>query len=154
MKYRAISVILTFMLIAVCAPAQAQAVCDTSLQPTTSVCGPNNHMFTTLPTTNTDGSPVNDYASIEATFGPVAGVCGATAGTTVKNLGALGGGPTPLPNQTVSALLSQFGFAQGKQFLSLRAVDLIGNKSGCSTEIQFTFDSGPTTPPTGVRIGP
>jgi len=154
MKYRALSIVLALILIAFYAPAQAQAVCDTSAQPTTSVCGPNNHLFMTLPTTNSDGSPLNDYASIEVTFGPVAGVCGATVGTTVKSLGALGGGPTPSPNQTVSALLSQLGLPNSKVFLAVKAVDFIGNKSGCSSEIQFTFDNGPPGAPSGTRVGP
>jgi hypothetical protein len=154
MRYRILSVIFAFLLAGWYAPAQAQAVCDTSAAPTTSVCGPSNHLFMTLPTTNSDGSPLNDYASIEVTFGPVAGVCGATAGTTVKSLGALGGGPTPSPNQTVSALLSLIGLPNNKVFLAARAVDFIGNKSGCSSEIQFTFDNGPPNIPTSTRVGP
>lgn len=154
MRYKALSIVLALMIVAFCAPAQAQAVCDTTAQPLNSVCGPNNHVFITLPTTNQDGSPLNDYASVEVTFGAAAGVCNTTVGSTVKSLGALGGGPTPLPNQTVSALLSQVGLAQGRQFLAVRAVDLTGNRSNCTTEIQFTFDGGPPSAPAGVRAGP
>src|SRR6266849_2628913 len=132
--------------------AEAQATCEGVTG--NGRCASGNHLSFQIPITNTDASAFNDYATSEAIFGPNPGVCAATVGSTVKSLGSLGVPVTPLPNTIVSASLGPIGFASGKNFLAVRVVDLVGNRSGCSTEISFTFDNVPPAAPTNPTVGP
>lgn len=116
-------------------------------------CSANNNISGILPTVNTDGSAFNDYASVEAVFGTNAGVCATTVGVTTKNLGALGAPVTPLPNTTVTSKLGPIGLPNGKVFVALRAVDLLGNRGPCSApELQFINDNASPAAITGVTV--
>jgi len=138
--------------------ADAQAVCDTNAAPTTSVCNGNNNLSWIMPTTNTNGTPFNDFASVRAIFGPNPTLCTAagvpTTGTTVRNLGALGQPPSPVPNTTVTTKLSTVNPSGGLNHLAVQVLDLTGNISPCSPGIQFTFDDGIPSSATGVKAGP
>lgn len=133
--------------------ADAQAVCEGNTG--NGRCNSNNSISGTLPTANNDATPFNDYASVEAVFGPNAGVCAATVGVTVKNLGPLGAPVTPLPNTVVTSKLGPLGLPNGKVFVALRAVDLVGNRGGCSApEMSFTNDNVAPSAITNVNVGP
>lgn len=134
-------------------PSHAQAVCDTVAQPTNSVCSDSNGLSITYPTTNTDGSPLNDYSNTIVYFGPATGVCNSTVTGQSKNIGAFGVPPTPLPNTKVRVALGTLGMQKGRNFLAAQIVDLTGNKSACSPEVQFVYDPvAPAAP--GVTAGP
>lgn len=144
----ALAIVLTWF-----APASAQAVCDSVTLPTTSVCGPNNGVFLTFPTTNTDGSPLNDYATARVIFGPNALLCTPqglpTTGSTVRSLGALGVPPTPLPATTVRVGMDTLNFPNGQLFIAAQVLDNVGNISACTGSVQFTYNG---TIPNGPAI--
>lgn len=152
----------TFILAAVillgAAIADAQAVCNTQTNPTDSRCGPTNNLSFTMPTTNTDGSPLTDFATARAIFGTVTPLCTAqgqpVTGATVRSLGALGVPPSPAPNTTVSASLGSLNISDGVQNLTVQILDATGNASACSPQIQFTFDAKSPAGATNVRVGP
>lgn len=135
-------------------PASAQAVCDSVTQPINSVCNDQNGITFIMPTTNTDGSPLNDYASVIAFFGPTTGVCTAPIASGTKNLGGLGVPATPLPNTKPRVALGTLGMTKGRNFVALKIVDLTGNASPCSPEVQFVYDPISPAPATGVTAGP
>lgn len=134
-------------------PVQAQTICDTAAQPTTSVCSDQNGVTITFPTSNTDGSPLNDYGSTVLYFGPATGVCNSAVTGQSKNLGALGVPTTPLPNTKVRVALGTIGMQKGRNFMAAQVVDLTGNKSACTPEVQFVYDPiAPAAP--GITVGP
>jgi len=151
---------LMLLLLFLATPAAAQAVCDTTVAPTTSVCGPNNNLSFIMPTTNTDGSPFNDFGLIRVIYGTATPLCVGTPlqpGPTavVRSMGALGQPVTPLPNTRVAIKLGAItGLPQGKVFNAVQIADLIGNVSGCSPEVTHTYDSGTPNTGTGVQVGP
>jgi len=134
--------------------ADAQAVCDSNAQPVNSVCNDQNGITFVMPTTNTDGSPLNDYGSVIAFFGPATGVCVTPIASNTKNLGTLGVPATPLPNTKPRIALGTIGMAKGRNFVALKIVDLTGNASPCSSEVQFTYDPVAPNTATGVVVGP
>src|SRR5437773_10464185 len=80
----------------------------------------------TAPTTNTDGSPLTDLASYRVYYGSATGSCPGSIFFEVAS-------PTssPAPNTTMSFRL--VGLAPGtRYYVSVTAVDLSGNESGCS----------------------
>jgi len=122
-------------------------------------CNSLNSMSGTMPTTNVDNTAVTDFASVEVVFGPAAGVCATTVGTSVKNLGPLGVPATPVPNTIATTKLGVIGLPVAKVFAAMRVVDVVGNRSACSTpEMVFFYDGVPdTTPPnapTNVNVAP
>lgn len=138
--------------------AGAQAVCNSATNPADSVCGPNNSLSWTLPTTNTSGTPFNDYASTRVVFGPAATLCSAqgvpVVGTTVRNMGAMGVPPSPLPNFTASTLLGALSMPNGMTFATLQVVNVVGTVSACPSPVQFTFQGSTPAAPAGVKVGP
>ena len=133
-------------------PAQAQAICEGVTG--SGRCNSANTISALMPTTNTDGTPFNDFATNELVFGPNAGVCATVVGTTIKSLGTLNVPVTPLPNTRASTPLGPIGLPSGKVFAAWRVVDLTGNRSACSPEVSFVFDNVSPGPPTGVQVGP
>jgi len=149
---RVTQLVLLLAVLATAAPAVAQAACEGVTG--TGRCNSANSVSAIMPTTNTDGTPFNDFATNEVVFGPNAGVCATTVGTTVKNLGALGVPITPTPNLRAATTLGPIGLPNGKLFMAWRVVDITGNRSACSSELAFTFDNVAPGPPTGVQVGP
>lgn len=136
------------------APAFAQAVCDTIVAPTSSVCGPNNSLSWSVPVTNTDGTPLNNLSSFRVVFGPNATLCSAqgvpTVGSTVRDLGPLTIPPTPLPNTIASTKLSALSMPNGLLFATPEIVNAVSTTSGCPVPVQFTFQG--STPPTPTNL--
>jgi hypothetical protein len=137
---------------------EAQAVCDTANLPTSSVCGPTNTASWTAPTTNTDNTPLNDFATWRIVFGPASPICTSTGlpvtGATVRNLGALGVPPAPLVNTTVTTSLGALNMPNGLTFIGIQAVDVVGNASVCSPPVQFTFNGNIPNTGTNFKAGP
>ena len=111
----------------------------------------------TAPTTNTDGSPLTDLASYRVYYGSATGSCPGSIFFEVAS-------PTssPAPNTTMSFRL--VGLAPGtRYYVSVTAVDLSGNESGCSLNASGTAhtDSNTnsttpgtlTSPPPGSQLG-
>lgn len=132
--------------------ADAQGACEGTTG--TGRCNSANTISVVMPTTNTDGTPFNDFATNEVVFGPNANVCATTVGTTVKNLGALGVPVTPTPNLRASSSLGPIGLPSAKVFMAWRVVDVTGNRSACSPEVSFTYDNVAPAPPSGITVGP
>ena len=150
-------ILLPFMLM-MASPAQAQAVCDTGVAPTTSVCGPSNKLSWVVSTTNTDATPLNNLSNFNVLFGPNATLCSAqgvpTVGTTVRNVGNLGVPPAPLVNTNVNVVLSTLNIPNGLTFISSQETNLVGTVSQCAGPLQFTFAGSIPAPPTGIKVGP
>lgn len=156
--YSLILIGLVLVLGMVVTPARAQAVCDTSLAPTQSVCNNNNSFSFIMPTTNTNGTPLNDFGTVRAVFGTMTPLCSPqgipVVGATVRSLGTMGQLVTPLPNTTVSAKLGTLNMPDGPLRLSVQILDLTGNMSGCSGEVAFTMDNSTPSAPAGLKVGP
>jgi len=154
-----LAAIAVVLLLSFLGPASAQAVCDSNLAPTTSVCGPNNTLSFIMPTTNTDGSPLNDYGTVRVIYGTATPLCVGTPlqpgpAAIVRNMGPLGQPVTPLPNTRVTFKLGTVpGLPQGKVFEAVQIADLVGNVSGCSTEVTHVYDSGTPNTGTGLQLG-
>ena len=98
----------------------------------------------TAPTTNTDGSALTDLASYRVYYGPATGPCPGTAPLQVAS-------PTssPGPNTTVSVRLT--GLVTGNlYYVSVSAVDLSGNESGCSLVASASAQVDLSVAPTGT----
>lgn len=133
------------------AVGEAQAVCEGVTG--NGRCNSSNSFLVTMPTTNTDGTGFNDYASTEILFSQAPGVCAATVGVTVRNLGPLGVPVTPIPNTVAKTLMGPLALPNAKVFAAARVVDLVGNRSACSPEISFTNDNVAASAP-GLSVGP
>jgi len=155
---RTAAIAASMLAMAVSTPLSAQAVCDSTTAPTSSVCNGNNSLSWVMPTTNTDGSPFNDFSSVRAVFGTMSPLCSAqgvpVTGAVVRNLGALGQPPSPVPNTTVTAKLSTLNLPGGATNLTVQVVDLTGNVSSCPTPVAFTFDNGIPGAPAAIKVGP
>lgn len=144
-------ILIVLALLCSIAVGEAQAVCEGLTG--NGRCNSSNSFSVTIPTTNTDGTGFNDYASTEVLFGLSPGVCATTVGVTVRNLGPLGVPVTPLPNTVAKSLLGPLGLPNAKVFATARVVDLVGNRSGCAPEVSFTNDNvSPAAP--GISVGP
>lgn len=156
--YNMIQVVILLLGLALATPVAAQAVCNTVTNPTNSVCGPTNSVNFTVPTTNTSGAPLNDFASIRVVFGPNATLCSAqgvpTVGSTVRDVGNLGVPPAPLVNTTKAVLLSTLAMPSGALFLGVQATNAVGSVSPCSPSLAFTFQGLIPSTPAGVNVGP
>ncbi|MEL7185244.1 MAG: putative Ig domain-containing protein [Pseudomonadota bacterium] len=76
-------------------------------------------VFWDIPTTNADGSPLNDLAGFEVHYG-----------STSQNYSEI----TPINDSTASSALID-GLPPGLYFFAVLAVDTTGNKSALSTEV-------------------
>ena len=123
-------------------PMAADAVCT--------VCGPANSLRWTAPTTNTDATPLTDFAGFEVIVAVgTAGACVSTS-SVIRDVGALGVPPTPLVNTQVGVTLGSLTLTQGQKVAAVRAYDTAGNRSACSAEVNFTFDAAAPSAPTGL----
>lgn len=91
-----------------------------------------------LPTTNVDGTPVDDLGGTKVyrssvTGGPYILV------TTIND-------PT-----AVEALISTFNLAHGQHYVVITAIDLAGNESVDSNQVAFFLDKTSTNPHQNVR---
>ena len=98
----------------------------------------------TAPTTNIDGTPLTDLASYLLYYGPSASPCGGAASVQVASSTS-----SPAPNQPVSFRLT--GLATGSlYYVSVSAVDTIGNQSACSSAASAVARSDFAVSPTGT----
>lgn len=126
---------------------EAQALCQAG-----GACNANNGLRWIAPTTNTDLSALTDFAGFEVVFGAAPGVCAAPTGTTTRDVGALAVPAAPPVNTPASVVLGTLGLPQGPVVAAIKARDTGGNRSACSTEIAFTFDS--VAPNTTITANP
>lgn len=143
-----IIIILAFLLFFTL-PVQAQAVCEGTTG--NGRCNSANEINFIVPTTNTDGTVFNDYASTEIVYSAATPVCSGgvpTVAATIKNVGPISVPIIPLANTTAKVTLGPVGFLNGKVFATVRVVDTTGNRSGCGTpELNFTYDNlNPSVP--------
>lgn len=108
------------------------------------VCGPTNRLQWNVPTTNTDGSPLTDFAGFRVFMSPASGAC-ASPGAIVRDVGNLGVPATPNPGP-VSVLLSVVNPTVGLVFACVKAYDTTNIVSAGSNEVSFTY-AIPNLPP-------
>jgi hypothetical protein len=154
---RVLALALITLVLILAGPVAAQAVCDTATAPTTSVCNNSTNFSFVMPTTNTDGTPLNDFGSVRAIFGTMTPLCTPqglpVTGATVRSLGPMGQPITPLPNTTVRATLGTLNMPNGLQRLAFQILDATGSSSACSAEVQFTLDNSVPNTATSVKVG-
>jgi Big-like domain-containing protein/glucodextranase-like protein len=98
----------------------------------------------TVPTTNTDGSPLTDLATFQIYYGTSSSPCPGSSSVQVAS-------PTssPGPNQTISARLT--GLTIGTLYnVAVSAVDASGNQSSCSSIASAVARADFAVSPTGT----
>ncbi len=147
---RKLALVLTGALLLLAVHAEAQAVCEGVTG--NGRCSGSNAINFLVPTTNTDGTVFNDYATTEVIYALSSPVCAngqPVVAATIKNVGAVGIPISPVVNTTAVVPMAVIGLPNGKVFTTVRVADTAGNRSGCGTpEITFTFDNLPPSPPT------
>lgn len=85
------------------------------------------------PTTNANGTPLNDLAGFKIHCGSAAGTYNTTKDVGILNATATGGQHVTIP---VNQVLTQ----DGNYYCVVTAYDTVGNESGYSNEINFTIN--------------
>lgn len=101
---------------------------------------PKSVLSWTDPTTESNGSPLpaGDVANYNIHIGTSTGVYSKVVSLPSTN--------------TTSCLVSQLSLADGNWYAVVTAVDVAGNESAYSNEINFTLDSIAPSAPTGLQI--
>lgn len=94
------------------------------------------------PTTNADGTPLTDLASLKLYLGKTSGAY--TVTTTAPH--------TIIGTDEVFLISGITGVTSGTWYVRCTATDTVGNESGYSTEISFAMDTvAPSTPSCSVN---